>query len=193
MNNKEAVVRSFHTIIEMLDDRKMDLGGLSKDSSQELLDVFVTNNKTLFEIVVNNVKIVYCLSSKVKWSELKKFFEDDEGTPIALYICIFKEKLSQNNTKMLASMKLNMQVFDIKQLQFNISRHVLVPKHELINDEAEVKSIIEKLSLKSKFQLPIILRTDAMAKYLGLKNGDIIKITRTSPTAGEYISYRCCV
>jgi DNA-directed RNA polymerase I, II, and III subunit RPABC1 len=191
MNNKEAVVRSFHTLIEMLDDRKINLGGLSKDSSQELLDVFVTNNKTLFEIVVNNIKIVYCLSSKVKWSELKKFFEDEE--PMSLYICIFKEKMSQNNTKMLTSLKLNLQVFDIKQLQFNISHHVLVPKHELVNDEAEVKDIVERFSIKSKFQLPIILKTDAMAKYLGLKNGDIVRITRTSPTAGEYISYRCCV
>jgi DNA-directed RNA polymerase I, II, and III subunit RPABC1 len=52
---------------------------------------------------------------------------------------------------------------------------------------------MEKFMIKSKFQLPIILKTDAMAKYLGLKNGDIIKITRVSPTAGEYVVYRCCV
>jgi DNA-directed RNA polymerase I, II, and III subunit RPABC1 len=84
-------------------------------------------------------------------------------------------------------------VFDIKSLQFNISHHELVPKHEVIHDEAEVKDIVAKYSLKSKFQLPIILKTDAMAKYLGLKNGDVVKITRVSPTAGEYIVYRCCV
>ena len=191
MNNKEAVYKSFTTVIEMLEDRKFDTGGLSKDAAQELLEPFVSSNKTLFEVVVNDAKIIYSLSSKVKWSELKKLFEDEE--PYSLYLFVTKEKMTQNNAKMLASMKLNLQVFDIKQLQFNISKHELVPKHELVNDDKEVNEILEKFMIKSKFQLPIILKTDAMAKYLGLKNGDIVKISRASQTAGEYIVYRCCV
>jgi DNA-directed RNA polymerase subunit H (RpoH/RPB5) len=191
MNNKEIVVRSFQTVIEMLTDRGLDLGDLTKDSANELLDAFVSNNKQLFDIVINDIKIVYCLTSKAKWSEVKKHFEDE--TPHSLYICIVKDKLSQNNAKMLTSLKLNLQLFDIKVLQFNISRHELVPKHEVIKDEAVIKNIVQQYSLKSKFQLPIILKTDAMAKYLGLKNGDMIKITRVSPTSGEYVVYRCCV
>jgi DNA-directed RNA polymerase subunit H (RpoH/RPB5) len=191
MNNKEIVVRSFKTVIEMLHDRGLDLGGITKDSAAELLDVFVNNNKQLFDIVINDIKIVYCLTSKAKWSELRKHFEDE--TPLSLYICIVKDKLSQNNAKMLAGLKVNLQLFDIKGLQFNISHHELVPKHEVVKDDAEVKDIILRYSLKSKFQLPIILKTDAMAKYLGLKNGDVVRITRVSPTAGEYTVYRCCV
>jgi DNA-directed RNA polymerase subunit H (RpoH/RPB5) len=191
MNNKEIVVRSFQTVIEMLTDRDMDLSGLTKDSATELLDNFVNNNKQLFDIVINDVKVVYCLTSKAKWSEVKKHFEDE--TPYGLYICIIKDKLSQNNAKMLTSLKLNLQLFDIKVLQFNISHHELVPKHEIIKEEGVIKNIIAQYSLKSKFQLPIILKTDAMAKYLGLKNGDVIKITRVSPTAGDYVVYRCCV
>ena len=53
MNNKEIVVRSFKTVIEMLHDRGLDLGGITKDSAAELLDVFVNNNKQLFDIVIN--------------------------------------------------------------------------------------------------------------------------------------------
>lgn len=191
MNNKEAVVKSFKTIIEMLNDRQIDIGDLSKDSANELLEVFVNNNKSLFEVVINDVKVVYTLSPKVKWTDLKKYFEDD--TPYSLYICVIKDKMSQNNTKMLMNLKVNLQVFDIRSLQFNISKHSLVPKHEIVRSEEEIKSIIERYSLKSKFQLPIILKSDAMAKYLGLKNGDIVKITRPSQTSGEYIVFRCCV
>lgn len=191
MNNKEAVYKSFTTVIEMLEDRKFNTGGLSKDASRELLEPFVTSNKTFFEVIVNDAKIIYCLSSKVKWSELKKLFEDEPS--YSLYILVVKEKMTQNNTKMLASMKLNLQTFDIRHLQFNISKHELVPKHELVSNESEIKDILEKFMIKTKFQLPIILKTDAMAKYLGLKNGDIVKISRASPTAGEYIVYRCCV
>jgi DNA-directed RNA polymerase subunit H (RpoH/RPB5) len=191
MNNKESVVRSFKTIIEMLEDRQIDIGGVSKDSAHELLDVFVNNNKVLFEVIINDVKIVYCLSPKVKWSELKKYFEDEK--PYSLYMCVAKDKMSQNNTKMLGSLKANLQVFDMRHLQFNISKHSLVPKHEVVRDENEIKELIEKFTLKSKFQLPIILKIDAMSKYLGLKNGDIVRITRVSPTAGQYVVYRCCI
>lgn len=191
MNNKDAIVRSFHTILEMLEDRKLDLGGITKDSAQELLNGFVNSNKVLFEVIINNIKIVYCTSSKVKWVDLKKHFEDEE--PFALYICVIKDKMSQNNTKMMAGLKLNLQVFDIKLLQFNVSKHELVPKHEVVTNEDEIKRIVEQMCLKNKFQLPIILKADAMAHYLGLKNGDVVRITRVSPTSGEYVMYRCCV
>lgn len=191
MNNREAVVRSFGTVIEMLQDRKVDLGGFAKDSISEILEPFLSSNKTLFEITINDIKVIYCLSAKLKWSELRKFFEDDEE--YQLYICIVKDKMSQNNAKMLNALKLNLQVFDIRHLQFNISHHHLVPKHEIVNDEEEIKQLIENLCIKNKFQLPIILKSDAMAKYLGLRNGDIVRITRPSPTSGQYVSYRCCV
>jgi DNA-directed RNA polymerase I, II, and III subunit RPABC1 len=191
MNNKDAIIKSFKTIMEMLEDRGVDVGGVSKDAGQELLNGFVGNNKILFEVVLDSVKIVYCTSSKVKWADLKKHFEDD--IPYKLYICVIKDKMSQNNTKMISALKLNIQVFDIKNLQYNVSKHVLVPKHELVGDEEEVKKLIQNFNLKSKFQLPLILKTDAMAKYLGLKNGDVVKITRVSPTSGEYVMYRCCV
>lgn len=191
MNNKDAIFKSFKTIMEMLEDRGYDVGGVSKDAGQELLNGFVSNNKILFEVVLDTVKIVYCTSSKVKWADFKKHFEDSE--PYNLYIVVIKDKMSQNNTKMLSALKLNIQVFDIKNLQYNVSRHVLVPKHELVTDEEEIKKLIHNFNLKSKFQLPLILKTDAMAKYLGLKNGDVVRITRVSPTAGEYVMYRCCV
>jgi DNA-directed RNA polymerase subunit H (RpoH/RPB5) len=32
-----------------------------------------------------------------------------------------------------------------------------------------------------------------IARVMGLAPGDIVKITRPSPSAGEYVSYRICV
>lgn len=185
MNARDYINQSLRTILEMLHDRNIETG-LSPEGVQDLIGA----NPNYFEFIINNIKIIYYLPSKFKWVDLKKSLEDD--VPYTQYILVVKEKLTQNNIKFVNAMKLNIQIFEIKELQFNISKHELVPKHELCTSE-EIDNIIKQYTLKSKFQLPIIMRSDPMAKYLNLKNGDCVKIKRVSPTAGEYIVYRCCL
>ena len=42
------------------------------------------------------------------------------------------------------------------------------------------------------YQLPVILRTDPMAKLIRLCPGDICEITRTSEKCGKSMYYRVC-
>lgn len=190
MNNYESVSKSFNTITEMLGDRQFNLDGLNTSLVYELIKN--NANKQGFDITVDSrLKIIYYLSNKFKWSELKKYM--DETNMYDLYILVVADKISQNNMKQINALNLNIQIFDIKELQFNITKHILVPKHELVQDQEEIKNILQIYCLKSKFQLPHILKTDPMSRYLGLKSGDIVRITRVSPTSGEYIIYRCCM
>ena len=70
--------------------------------------------------------------------------------------------------------------------------HVLVPPHEIVPEEQHAP-LLEKLMITSKIHLPIIrFHTDMQARWLGLVPGDIIKITRPSPSAGVYEVYRVC-
>ena len=188
MNTRDYIGQSLKTILEMLHDRKIETG-LSIEGANDLIGA----NTNYFEFIIDKIKIIYYLPSKFKWADLKKSFEDEK--PYDLYILVVKEALTQNNIKFIEAMRPKpvVQIFEIKKLQFNISKHDLVPKHELITDPEEEKEIMKQYSLKSKNQLPIILRTDAMAKYLNLKQGDIIKIVRISETAGQYVEYRCCL
>jgi DNA-directed RNA polymerase I, II, and III subunit RPABC1 len=193
MNNQEFISTSIKTIFEMLKDRKIDISSISDDDISE----WIKNNfnKSYFSIVINKIKIVYYTPANFKWPDLRTFLLEDKKK-YSLMLLIVREKISQNHLKsillFMKELNIPIQIFDIKELQFNITNHILVPKHELINED-EAKSIIEKYSLKTKYQLPHILKTDPMSKYLGLKSGDIIKITRNSNTAGEYISFRCCL
>jgi DNA-directed RNA polymerase subunit H len=67
-------------------------------------------------------------------------------------------------------------------------RHVLVPKHEKISDK-EKQALLAKYNISSK-ELPKIDINDAAISHLGAQPGDVIKITRDSPTAGTVIFYR---
>lgn len=71
---------------------------------------------------------------------------------------------------------------------FDIFKHILVPKHEILTGEDRDK-ILNNYRVKPH-QLPWILHTDPAAIAIGAVPGDIVKITRESPTAGKYTSYR---
>ena len=71
---------------------------------------------------------------------------------------------------------------------FNIFKHELVPKHEILPPE-EAKELLDKYRAKV-YQLPQIKASDIVAIAIGAKPGDILKITRKSVTAGKYSSYR---
>ena len=66
--------------------------------------------------------------------------------------------------------------------------HGLVPKHEIITKE-EAEQVLEKYHCKS-IELPLIFVSDPAIVGLGVKPGDMIKITRKSATAGESFYYR---
>jgi len=75
--------------------------------------------------------------------------------------------------------------------KFTILDHELVPKHILLTKE-EKRQLLEQLKVRPE-QLPWIRASDPVAKLIGAKPGDIVKIIRKSPTAGETVAYRFVV
>jgi len=75
--------------------------------------------------------------------------------------------------------------------KFTILDHELVPRHILLTKE-ERRQLLEQLKIRPE-QLPWIRASDPVAKLIGAKPGDIVKIIRKSPTAGEIIAYRFVV
>ncbi len=72
--------------------------------------------------------------------------------------------------------------------KFDVTTHSLVPQHVLLSDQ-------EKQQLFAKYhitinELPKIHLKDPAIVALKGKEGDIVKVIRKSPTAGEAIYYR---
>jgi DNA-directed RNA polymerase subunit H len=67
----------------------------------------------------------------------------------------------------------------------------LIPKHELLTKEEAAQVLARNNSSPSQF--PYIQSTDSIAKEIGAKPGDFVRITRRSETAGTSTYYRYVV
>ncbi|AFH42593.1 DNA-directed RNA polymerase subunit H [Fervidicoccus fontis] len=75
--------------------------------------------------------------------------------------------------------------------KFSVQDHVLVPKHERI-PITEVPKVLKELNVSIN-QLPLIRSSDPVAREIGAKPGELVKITRRDEITGESVVYRLVV
>lgn len=88
-----------------------------------------------------------------------------------------------------------LQMFTVDELQYNVMQHVLQPRFERMSRE-EVERVYADHGFTPATalrQLPRILSEDKVARYMGLRHGDVVRVTRSSPTAGEVVLFKVCV
>lgn len=78
-----------------------------------------------------------------------------------------------------------------EDLRFNVLNHELVPHHEVLSPE-DAAVVFERYQIV-KEQLPKLKSSDPAARVVGAKAGQVVKITRNSPTAGRAVAYRLVV
>lgn len=184
-----------HTLLEMLEDRGVQTQSLRKMFE----DDDVLNHFASWVSDDSTTCVMFCLSKGLAVDARDAIEREINNDLPRNYIVIVSEKISSGSANNFESLDQRLrekkggmvQVFTLKELQFNPSRHTLVPKHVKLNEE-EVLKVLELYQLKSKAQLPLIMRSDPMARYLGLKQQDVVRIHRVNETSGEALYYRCC-
>ena len=200
MDDVNTSYRARKTIIEMLIDRKYDVPDEYKEVDFETFRYLYNNKKYDIYCTKNNdtdkkVYVKFIHVNKIKPNSIREFItainaeylggSDDE------LLIILKNK--PNNSILKISKEKNFKMCEINwlaRLQFNITKHDIVPQHILVTEE-ELMRIMEKYQLTSTYQLPLINKDDPIVKYYNFKPGSVCKIIRPSKTSADHIYFRC--
>ena len=195
-----------NNIKEMLVERGDDIS-LFEEHELSVDKEEYENDINIIEFQTSKTTVIFALTKKLRkyvMDELKNY-EGDINNFITKYgnkknvILIFNndtisqpvitqlnkyDKLFQKNDGQL-------QYFHAQQIMFNPTKHEYVPKHIKLS-EKEANEFMNEYMIKSKLYMPFILHNDPIAKWLGLKQGDIVKIVRYNENSGVSFYYRSC-
>ena len=211
-----TIISSRKIILEMLGMRGYDVTSYDNFSQKEI-DVMIQSlpSKTQKNVPTaldmqckhktkdKSIHVLYNFSSKLKIQTIETILmtmienetlKENDDVIILSKDTISNEHIFDSQLDALYKKMKNKyftQEFTIDKLLINIMKHELVPEHRII-DDTEKTSMLDQFDINSYSQLPLILKTDPVAKFLGMKRGDVCEIRKPSETAGEYIYYRYC-
>ena len=162
-------------------DKTTIIFALTKKLRQDIIEE-LKKNKTNIDTIIHDPKTDNKYNGK--YNIILIFGNDILTTPTVTQLNLI-DKVLQKKKGML-------QFFQLNELQFNPTKHQLVPPHRKLNQE-ESTDIMTKYLIQSKLQMPIIPKTDVIAKWLGLKQGEIVEIIRHNENSGKSYYYRCCI
>ena len=204
MSLLDKIYKSRQTVIELMEDRGVNMEKY-KDFTINEVELMVSNmpkkNEDIspVDITLENGIIKYFLTPKIRVTNLMtqtdKIIEDyNEGDTV---IFIIRDKITSEDSieeffrNIYNTRKIFVQYFHLDTLTFNVTKHSMVPKHEILSKE-ETDELIKSLYITDIKKLPKINASDPISKYYGIKVGEVFRITRPSETSGISYYYRLC-
>ncbi|KHJ86123.1 RNA polymerase Rpb5 domain protein [Oesophagostomum dentatum] len=131
--------------------------------------------------------------TKIGIKTIKAICQQMQEQTITRAIIVVQSGMTPSAKQAIADMapKYILEHFLESELMVNITEHELVPEHVVMTSD-EKAELLARYKLKDT-QLPRIQLSDPVARYFGLKRGQVVKIIRPSETAGRYITYRLVV
>jgi len=205
----DNVYRSRMTLLDILEERGYDVSKYRKFSPAEATAAATSFPSLSFKVSKKDDETKVCdvRYANISRQKLDTFFDDiddddSENTEVivmmegpitdAHHVVALKQYMKMKESGEKERRKLRVSFFSIQMLVINPMKHVLVPKHQIV-DPSYHKELMDSMYITSKSKFPEIkFHIDPIARCIGAVPGDIIKITRPSSSAGEAIIYRVC-
>ncbi|KAL0397625.1 UNVERIFIED_CONTAM: DNA-directed RNA polymerase V subunitC [Sesamum calycinum] len=135
--------------------------------------------RTLMEMLRDRGYVVANMEVELRRSlaDFREVFGDKpEAERLRIIACRASDpsrKMNVHAQKVLDEYPVKVETFPITGLLFNITKHFLATKHEILTPE-DKETLLKKHSIEDK-QLPRMLENDAIAKYYGLEKGQVVK------------------
>jgi DNA-directed RNA polymerase I, II, and III subunit RPABC1 len=158
----EMILQRNYEIIDKDDERI-----LSKKPDGSLMCIFLTN------------------SSKFNVDSIQEYILMMRKMNLWHSIIVYKDNVTPVAKKIISDTKdFKIELFQEEELQYNITKHYLVPNHTIYAKKDSKEGIEFKKKYSENF--PIILKSDPVARFYAYEKGDIIKITRSN----GYVTFR---
>ena len=154
---------------EMLEDREYQI---------EYIDREITGEQPYFikSFHKKNQDVLLCFLSdedKLNIQGIKDRISTMNKEGAGKCIIIYRLSVTSSAKKSLETLEYSFELFGLHELQINITKHRLVPRHEKVTKEEK-----EELDKSYKGKLPIILHNEAVSRYYAFQKGEYIRITR---------------
>ncbi|CAN8254365.1 unnamed protein product [Cochlearia groenlandica] len=136
------------------------------------------------------VKVVFFGTGMVKVNAIRSVAAEvlSQETITGL-IMVLQNHVTNQALKAIELFSFKVEIFQITDLLVNITKHVLKPQHQVLNDK-EKRKLLKKFSIEEK-QLPRISKKDAIVKYYGLEKGQVVKVNYSGELTESHVAYRC--
>ena len=200
-----SVYNSRNTLVEILTEKGYKTDDYSTFSINEVdamykntqLDMLLTHSKNSRKVYIK----YYLKAKQIKKPDLDDIIEDLYFIENVLTKedCLIIVTEDEPNDTIVAKINylyehdgIFIVIHNIKRLQYNILKHTLVPKANILSN-AEVETLKQRFNLMSVKQLPEVSRFDPQSLAICLRPGEVCKYDRKSATALSTEYYRVCV
>ncbi|XP_072974997.1 DNA-directed RNA polymerase V subunit 5A-like [Typha angustifolia] len=187
------------TLLEMLRDRGYAVDAAEIDRSladfrawwEEKPDLeHLAFSSHLLSDSSKEVHAIFCGTDPVKLATIRDIYSRFSKENLSRLIVVLQSKMTSKAREAIKDIsKFKIETFQITDLLVNITKHVLMPRHDVLTTE-EKDNLLKKYSVEDK-QLPRMLETDAIARYYGLEKGTVVKVSYDGELTGSHVTYRC--
>ena len=198
----QEIFKSRQTLLDYLSKMGYNTKSYMNYSYDSVYNMIIHNSLDMY---FNEGKKIYCKfhvqKKPIRTQYIEEYIDEiynieEKLTTKDILIIIGNDNINDTTKTYLSSIfidrNINIIYLSIKELQYNVLNHTLVPKHSIL-DSDKINEIKTRYNITNTSELPEISRFDPVAKAIGASPGDIIHIERRSKTAVISDYYRYCV